>query len=332
MRISGIVILIASLSLIFFGCEIEETKVDNGRIYVELHDSLGTEVVGARIFLNGVAQSKVTPDTLTGLAAGTYLVETSKPGFLQTSENVSIGEDELRVISLVTSAAPPAAFELVGAPEGTQIIVDNVTVAQVPPSVYSLSVGTWNVSAYLEGFATNAPAQWTITLAEGDTARLQGVGFTQVAVGSEVGTLAPVFSFLSDIDNRTFSLQDYRGKIVLTSFFFYTCAPCLAEFPHIQEIYADPQYAGKLQFFGIDYIDPWSLFSIYKSTHPTLGLQFPLLWAQQSTIYNDYSIVSCPTNLLIDPTGTIRYRWQNVSEAELRGAVEALIAEFDTNN
>ncbi|MCB9368314.1 MAG: redoxin domain-containing protein [Calditrichaeota bacterium] len=317
--------------MLFFGCEIQETKVDQGQIFVELHDDQGTEVLGARIYLDGTAQSVVTPGTISGLVAGTYLVETSKPGYFQSSEEITLGENEARTVSLLTSAAPAAAIELTNAPENTQIIVNNEAVGSVPPSVFGLSVGTWDVSAYLEGHATDAPARWTVTLAEGDTARITS-GFTPLSAGSTVGELAPVFTLPSDLDSSIFRLQDYRGKIVLVSFFFYTCNPCLAEFPHIQTVYADPQYAGQLAFFGVDASDPWSLFSIYKSTHPTLGLQFPLLWAQQTTAYEDYDVASCPTNFLIDPTGTIRYRWQSISEAELRSAVETLIAEFDIAN
>lgn len=314
------------------GCDIEESRVNSGKIFVELHDSTGAEVIGARIFLNGAATAKLTPDTLTGLASGQYLVEASKPGYYQTSLMLTLAENELAIVSLLTGTAPIASIKLVDAPDGTALIVNNQELGVTPPSVIGASTGLWNVSAYLAGHMTNAPSRWTVSLSEGDTAQINAQ-FTAQSVGPNVGSLAHVFSLPSDLDSAIFRLQDYRGRIVLISFFFYTCAPCLAEFPHIQEIYADPLYSGWLEFFGVDAIDPWPLFRSYKSTHPSLGLTFPLLWDQQQTLRTiHYEVASCPTNLLIDPSGMIRYRWLGVTEGELRGAIESLIAEFDTEN
>lgn len=333
MKILILVVTQTIASVIFFwGCEIDESKVNSGRIFVELQDSTGIEVIGARIWLDGVATAQFTPDTLKQLSEGSYLISVSKPGYLQASQQVVVGRDETVSVSLTTGSAPVASVELIDAPDGTAFIVDNTEHAIVPPRVIGMSTGTWHLSAYLEGHQTNAPARWTVSLNEGDTVQVNAQ-FTPLATGPNIGSLAHVFALPSDLDSAIFRLQDYRGKIVLISFFFYTCAPCLAEFPHIQEVYTDPQYAGWLEFFGVDAIDPWPLFSIYKSTHPTLGLTFPLLWDQQQSLRTlHYEVASCPTNLLIDPTGMIRYRWLGVTEGELRGAIESLIAEFDIQN
>ncbi len=325
-------IKIAFISLVLFafliGCEIEESPVSAAKIFVDLRDDQGTQVIGARIWLDGVQTSQVTPDTLRQVTIGTHTIATSKPGFHQASQQVTIVADEIVSITLSTTQAPFAAIELVDAPDGTSLANRQCRDRRtVPPRIIGLGTGTWNVSAYLAGHATASPARWTITLAEGDTAHINAQ-FAPIGTGPDVGQLAPVFALPSDGDSSIYRLQDYRGKIVLVSFFFYTCAPCLAEFPHIQEIYADPEYAGWLEFFGIDAIDRWSVVGkIYRSTHPTLGLQFPLLWNRRANpSHNQLSEVeSCPTNILIDPTGMIRYRWFGVTEDELRSAIETLI-------
>lgn len=319
-----------SLMMIAVGCEIEESPVSAAKIFVDLRDDQDTQVVGARIWLDGVQTSQVTPDTLRQVTVGTHTVATSKPGFHQASQQVTIVADEIVSISLSTTQAPFAAIELVDAPDGTALLIDNAEIGTVPPRTFGLGTGTWNVSAYLAGHATASPARWTVMLAEGDTAHINAQ-FAPIVTGPEVGQLAPVFALPSDGDSSIYRLQDYRGKIVLVSFFFYTCAPCLAEFPHIQEIYADPAYAGWLEFFGIDAVDPWSLFRNYRSAHPTLGLQFPLLHDQAQTTRTDqYLIESCPSNFLIDPTGVVRYSWLGVTEDELRSAIETLLQEFET--
>lgn len=325
-------IKLAFISLVLFavGCDIEESPVSSAKIFVDLRDDQGAQVVGARIWLDGVQTSQVTPDTLRQVTIGTHTVATSKPGFFQASEQVTIISDEIVSLTLTTSTAPFAAIELVDAPDGTALLIDNAVIATTPPRAIGLGTGTWNVSAYLAGHTTLEPARWTVTLAEGDTAHIN-TRFSPLESGRNVGQLAPVFALPSDGDSSIYRLQDYRGKIVLVSFFFYTCAPCLAEFPHIQEIYADPEYAGWLEFFGVDAVDPWSLFNIYRSTHPTLGLQFPLLHDQtQATRTELYLVESCPSNFLIDPSGIIRYAWLGVTEDELRSAIETLKLEFET--
>lgn len=333
MRVTNkIVIVVVLVVLIVVGCEIEDTKTNQGRIYVELRDSNGGLIDGARISLDGVQTPQTTPDTLKQVPVGTHTVGAVKPGYEPASVEVSVQEDQTTLAQMTAADAQIGAVEFPEAPDGTLILVNNTEFAVLPPRLLQMGVGSWNVSAYLDGNMTNAPARWTVNVSPHDTATVNA-SFTPLTVGSSQGFLAPVFNLPSDLDSAMFRLQDYRGKIVLVSFFFYTCAPCLAEFPHIQAVYSDPAYAGWLEFFGLDATDPWAFFSIYRNTHADLGLTFPLLWDQQQTTRTiHYSVASCPSNFLIDPSGVIRYRWLGVSEGELRGAIESLIAEFDTQN
>ncbi|MCB9357237.1 MAG: redoxin domain-containing protein [Calditrichaeota bacterium] len=320
----------AVLLLLIVGCDIEESPVANGRIFVELRDDSGDEITGARIWLDGVQMSQLTPDTLRQVAPGVHTVAASIPRYYQVSEQVTVAEGGLSTVSLETSLAPLPFVDLGDVPDGTALIVDGSEFAMTPPSLIGIGVGSWSLSAFLDGHATRSPARWTVTLVEGDTAQIP-VQFDPVTTGHEVGELAPLFALPSDGDSSIHRLQDYRGKIVLVTFFFYACAPCLAEFPHIQAVYADPQYAGRVDVLGIDAVDPWSLLNLYKSTHPTLGIQFPLLWDQtQTTRTALYAVESHPTNFLIDPSGVIRYKWLSITEEQLRSAVGELISEFDS--
>ncbi len=329
------ILLILSLGLLTFlisSCEIEETKTNQGQVFVELRDTSGVAITGARISVDGVQTASVTPDTLRRVAIGDRTISATKPGYEPSSSVVNIQEDHTAFLTLVAQDAPFGALEFVDAPDGTSLIIENTEYAVVPPRLVDVGVGTWSVSVYLAGNMTNAPARWNITLAPRDTVRINAQ-FSPIAEGPNAGSLAHVFALPSDLDSSIYRLQDYRGKIVLLSFFFYLCNPCLAEFPHIQEIYADPQYASWLEVFGVDAVDGWPLLARYKEDHPTLGLQFPLLWNQDQSLRTiHYEVASCPTNILIDPTGMIRYRWFGVAEGELRGAIESLITEFDTQN
>ncbi len=322
----------ALLTILISSCEIEETKTNQGQVFVELHDTLGAAILGARISVDGVQTASITPDTLRQVSVGDHTISAAKPGYEPASAVVTVQDGRTAFLTLVAQDAPFAALELVDAPDGTTLIIDNSEFAVVPPRLIDIGVGTWSASTYLAGNLTNAPARWNLILAPRDTVRINAQ-FTPLAEGPNLGSLAHVFSLPSDLDSAIFRLQDYRGKIVMLTFFFYLCNPCLAEFPHIQEVYADPQYDGWLEVFGVDAVDGWPLLARYKEDHPTLGLQFPLLWNQDQSLRTiHYEVASCPTNILIDPTGMIRYRWFGVTEGELRGAIESLISEFDTSN
>lgn len=51
------------------------------------------------------------------------------------------------------------------------------------------------------------------------------------------------------VDNNSWSLQDYRGKIVLVNFWAVWCAPCLQEIPELKEIYS--KYKNHPDFFMV---------------------------------------------------------------------------------
>lgn len=73
-----------------------------------------------------------------------------------------------------------------------------------------------------------------------------GRGFTAPAgprlTGAEMGAPAPDFSFTHVGSQRTESLSDYRGRVVLINWWATWCAPCLEELPALNELqnkYAD---------------------------------------------------------------------------------------------
>jgi peroxiredoxin len=323
--------LVSLISLFTIGCEIEADEASTGKIFVELRDTGGAELTGGRIWLDGVQTSQVTPDTLRQIGEGTHLIKVIKPGFLEAAMDVSVVADQVAFASLIAETAPPAAIELVDALDGTVLLINNSPFGVTPPTVFGgIGSGTWNVSAYLDGFATAAPARWTVTLVEGDTARINAQ-FVPLTVGPAPGMLAPVFDLPSDVDSSMhYRLQDYRGGITLVSFFFYNCAPCYAEFPHIQSVYSDPANAGVFQVLAVDANDPWFFFSTYREDHSELGLTFPLLFDMtQHSRTQLYQFSTCPSNYVIDPTGMIRFAWGTLTEEQLRGAVDALKTEFN---
>ena len=147
--------------------------------------------------------------------------------------------------------------------------------------------------------------------------------------GSEVGNMAISFT-LPSLDSTLYSLSEYHGKVVLLSFYTNNCAPCLIEFPHIQDVWEDPDFTDQIQFFGINGQDPWTIFQLYPDQQPQLGLTFPLLHdATQQVRAGDYGVTAHPANFLIDQNGVIRYRWGSITEELLVSSIQTLLAEGD---
>ncbi|MBC6469026.1 TlpA family protein disulfide reductase [Actinomadura alba] len=56
------------------------------------------------------------------------------------------------------------------------------------------------------------------------------------------------------LDDQPFRLADLQGKVVVLNFWASWCAPCRAEAPALEKIYADQKAAG-VEFVGVDIKD-----------------------------------------------------------------------------
>ena len=52
-----------------------------------------------------------------------------------------------------------------------------------------------------------------------------------------VGQVLPDFSSTFDVDGKSISLADYRGKVILLDFWAVWCGPCIGEMPNVKEVY-----------------------------------------------------------------------------------------------
>lgn len=125
-------------------------------------------------------------------------------------------------------------------------------------------------------------------------------------------TRAPTLA-LRDINGRSFSLSDYKGKVVLLNFWATWCPPCRAEIPEL--VKWQRRYRGRgLQVIGVTY-PPQKLsevrrFILRAKVNYPVGLgskKMKLLFTQSETL---------PMTVVIGKDGRIRDMIEGILLAE----------------
>jgi peroxiredoxin len=128
----------------------------------------------------------------------------------------------------------------------------------------------------------------------------------EIAVGIEPGNKAPDFT-LTDIEGKSVSLSDYKGKKVFLNFWASWCPPCKAEMPDMQELYEE-KAIGDFEILAVN------MTFIEKNKGDELdfvkdnGLTFPIPLDVKGQVMGEYEIMAYPTSFFIDSDGIIRSR------------------------
>jgi peroxiredoxin len=146
--------------------------------------------------------------------------------------------------------------------------------------------------------------------------------------GAEAGTAgpaatasAPDFS-LPSTEGRTVHLSDYLGKnVVLIDFWSTTCDPCMAEMPHLVELYKKHKDKGFV-VLAVSLDGPESLAEVNRVVHDK-GMVFPVLLDQETTVVARYNPKrEMPFSVLIDKTGAIVKKRAGYTPGEEKGVAE----------
>jgi thiol-disulfide isomerase/thioredoxin len=123
-------------------------------------------------------------------------------------------------------------------------------------------------------------------------------------------------------------VADARDKVVVLNVWGQWCGPCVAEMPHLQQVWSQLSAAGKpVQFMGINYRDGVETAKAFlranKITYPSLeddgGRTLLALHGKANTT---------PTTLVLDRKGRIAARVSGpVTAATLRGLVDDVLGE-----
>ena len=121
-----------------------------------------------------------------------------------------------------------------------------------------------------------------------------------------VGTVAPSFT-LKDIDGKSVSLSDFRGKQVVLHFWASWCPDCREETPQLKaaQAAADP---SKVVFVSVSFDRKVEAFEAYVRDNALGGVQlFDASGKKESVVGTSYHVKWIPATYLIGPDGRIQF-------------------------
>src|SRR5262249_35936124 len=106
---------------------------------------------------------------------------------------------------------------------------------------------------------------------------------------------APLFT-THDLDGRSFSMADLRGKVVLINFWATWCPPCRAEIPDL--IALQEKYRDRLQIIGVsqDEVSPEEVRHFVVEHH----MNYPIVMSSPEIEKLFPSISALPTSFIVD--------------------------------
>ena len=112
------------------------------------------------------------------------------------------------------------------------------------------------------------------------------------------------------IDDQPLSSADLIGRVVVVNFWYAGCAPCRAEAPDLQAVYAEQTAAGEpVTFVGVNVRDQAATAASFNNT---FGITFPTvtdqLGAIQLAFASNVPPNAVPTTLVLDAQGRVAAR------------------------
>ena len=123
-----------------------------------------------------------------------------------------------------------------------------------------------------------------------------------LALLSEPIAVAPFT--VRDVDGKTISMADLRGKVVLVNFWATWCPPCRAEIPDLVKL--QDKYRDRLVIIGVseDEIPPEEV----KAFAVGQKVNYPIVMATPELQKIFKGVAALPTTFVIDPEGRIQQR------------------------
>jgi len=102
---------------------------------------------------------------------------------------------------------------------------------------------------------------------------------------------------LKDLDGRTVSLSDYKGKTIVLYFMATWCPECRSAIPHLRELYASYNPKG-LIFLSIDVMESKEKAAAFSRKY---NIPYPILLDEEGKVYRNYGVGGVPVKAFDRP-------------------------------
>jgi len=118
-------------------------------------------------------------------------------------------------------------------------------------------------------------------------------------------TPAPDFELPSLEGGSPIALSSFRGHVVVLNFWASWCAPCRLEAPGLRRV-SERYHDRGVRFLGVDYRDNDAAGRAFVDE---FRLRYPSVADPSGSLAYDYELMGFLRTFIIDPAGTIRYRF-----------------------
>ncbi len=159
---------------------------------------------------------------------------------------------------------------------------------------------------------------------------LQHQSKIEPADASEISERKPVQDFiLTDVSGAKKKLSDFRGNVVILSFWASWCGPCLVELPTFAEI--ERKYHDKgLRVIPVNVDDGETGKAFAKEFWPKKNIGFPSFYDTTKDLANLFEVDILPSSFVIDREGRLVFSSAGASDwssTDTQNLVQAVLNE-----
>jgi peroxiredoxin len=125
----------------------------------------------------------------------------------------------------------------------------------------------------------------------------------KVAENMKVGSKFPEFAE-KDINGKSFSLADYKGKVVLIDFWATWCGPCRAELPNVLETY-NKYHSKGFEIIGISLDEDKTKLTDFTKAKDMKWQQYFDGKGWENKLAQQFGVQSIPATFLVNGEGVI---------------------------